>query len=239
MLKRISLILSVLTLVSCASVQKDGSVYDPFEPTNRVVFDFNTSLDNNVMQPIARVYTLLPSVMRVGVSNFMGNLADVVTLINELLQFKLKDAVSDFMRIVTNTTLGIGGLLDIATKFDLNKHNETFADTLGVWGVGSGAYVVLPVFGPSSVRDGPAKIADSYANPMSYLDPVAHRNSLTALGVVNSRANLLKASRMSDELALDAYAFMRDSYLQWRQYQVYDGDPPQKFIDDIYIEDLE
>lgn len=232
---RILLIILVLLFQSaCSSMQSSTANYDPFEPTNRVVYELNNVVDESLLQPMAKTYLVLPSIIRSGFRNFFANLEDVTTLFNEILQLKFAQAISDLIRIVTNSTLGLAGILDVATSMDLPKHKESFADTLGYWGVESGPYLVLPLFGPSSLRDAPAVVVDSLTNPLTYLDPTNHRNIATGTRIIAKRADLMKTTQISDELALDVYQFMRDSYLQWRKNEVFDGDVPLEVDDSLF-----
>jgi phospholipid-binding lipoprotein MlaA len=207
---------------------------DPFEPANRVVFEFNDGVDKAVIKPVAQAYrAVLPQPVRDGVRNFYGNLWDPWIGVNNLLQGKVEWAISDLFRFAVNTTFGLGGINDVATDMRLDKHNEDFGQTLGRWGIETGPYLVLPILGPSSVRDGTGLIVDSYAYLPWHVPTwrkwnhyVAWRNSLTALGFISLRATLLDANNIVDEAALDRYAFVRDAYLQRRRNLVYDGEPP-------------
>ncbi|MCC6611479.1 MAG: VacJ family lipoprotein [Burkholderiales bacterium] len=207
---------------------------DPFEPANRAVFEFNEGLDRTVIKPVAQVYrAVLPQPVRTGVRNFYGNLWDPWIGVNNLLQGKVEWAMSDMFRFAVNTTFGLGGINDVATDMRLEKHNEDFGQTLGRWGIEPGPYLVLPVLGPSTVRDGVGLIADTFGY-LPWRIPtwrkwnhyVAWRNSLTALGFVSLRATLLDAESVVEEAALDKYSFVRDAYLQRRRSLIYDGEPP-------------
>ncbi len=225
-------------LSSCASNTPDGDVADPLEPANRVIFDFNEGLDKYIAKPIATTYQYTPSPMRTGIRNFFNNLDDVMTIINDLLQFKIEQGITDTMRIIVNSSFGIAGIADVATGWGLPRHNERFADTLGYWGIGSGSYLVIPIWGPSSVRDAVGLTGDIYTYPLAYLYPVALRNSLQGLKMVNTRANLLATTDLTDDVAIDTYSFTRDAYYQWRQNQIYDGNPPDQFIQDFNPDDF-
>lgn len=223
----------VLGLSGCAST---GDPRDPIEPVNRAVYTFNDGVDRAVMKPVAQGYrAVLPSPVRTGVSNFFANLRDPWTAINQLLQGKVEAGLTDFMRFITNSTFGVAGLFDVASEAGMAKHNEDFGQTLGVWGLDTGPYLVLPIFGPSNVRDAAGTVVDSVAyvpwNGPEWFDwdhHVAWRNSLTALDFVNTRANLLDATSTLEEAALDKYAFVRDAYLQRRRSQVLDGQNPDR-----------
>jgi len=226
---------AALGLGGCASTAALNPA-DPFEPANRAVFEFNEEVDKAFVKPVAQAYrAVLPQPVRTGVRNFYGNLWDPWIGLNNLLQGKVEWALNDLFRFAVNTTFGLGGINDVATDMRLEKHNEDFGQTLGRWGVESGPYLVLPILGPSSVRDGTGLLVDSYGY-LPWRIPtwrkwdhyVAWRNSLTALGFVSLRASLLDAESVLEEAALDRYAFVRDAYLQRRRSLVYDGEPPRE-----------
>ena len=211
-------------LGGCATAQNPR---DPLEPFNRTMFRFNEGLDDALFRPAVKVYTsVVPDVLRTGVGNFYSNLGDLWTGVNNLLQGKPDQAVSDAGRVLINSTIGMLGLFDFASDMGLQRHNEDFGQTLGRWGVGGGAYVVLPVFGPRTVRDGFGLALDLYAAPAGFVDHVATRNSILGIGFLDARTNLIESSNLLDEAALDRYTFIRESYLQRRRNQIYDGDPP-------------
>lgn len=199
---------------------------DPLEGLNRGIYKFNDTADKAVIKPIAGAYkAVLPSPIRTGVNNFFDNLGTVVTAINDLLQFKFSKAMDDAGRFVINSTVGILGVVDVASMDNVPKHNEDFGQTLGYWGVGNGAYLVLPFFGPSSLRDTTGLVVDTVAfDPISYIDDPRTRNQMRLVKFVDKRAQYLPASDLLDEAALDPYAFMRDAYLQRRESQVRDGE---------------
>jgi phospholipid-binding lipoprotein MlaA len=225
--------LAAVALAGCAT-QRSPSPRDPFEPVNRATFEFNDTADKFVFKPVAEGYRfVLPEVVRTGVRNFFSNLRDPWIAVNQLLQGKVELALSDSWRFIVNSSFGIGGVMDVATDMRLPKHNEDFGQTLGVWGLDTGPYLVIPIWGPSSARDGAGLIADAYAflpwwipDWLDLQHRVAWQNSLTALDFVNIRANLLDASNLLEEAALDRYAFVRDAYFQRRRNLIYDGDPP-------------
>ncbi len=198
---------------------------DPLEGLNRGIYKFNDTADKAVIKPIAGAYkAVLPSPIRSGVNNFFGNLGTFVTAINDLLQFKFSKAMDDAGRFVINSTVGIFGVIDVASMDNVPKHNEDFGQTLGYWGVGNGAYLVLPFLGPSSLRDTSGLVVDILAfDPISYIDDPRTRNQLRLVAFVDKRAQYLPASDLLDEAALDPYVFMRDAYLQRRESQVNDG----------------
>ena len=208
--------LSVLLakLQGCASGPTANPV-DPLEPLNRTVFQFNDGLDKALFKPVATAYkNVTPIPIRNGVGNFFGNLLDVRTFINNVLQLKAQDAVETAMRLGVNTVFGLGGLLDVASEMQLERHPQDFGQTLGRWGVGAGPYLVLPVLGSSSVRDAVGTVVEGSTDIVTNLPDVSTRNSLTVLRVVDLRAGLLQASELLDLASLDRYAFARDAYLQ-------------------------
>lgn len=200
---------------------------DPFEPWNRSVFSFNEKLDEAVLKPVARAYTKLPQPVRTGVANFFGNFGDAWSALNQFLQGKPAAGLQMTMRVATNTVLGIGGLLDVATEAGLDRRSEDFGQTLGVWGFGPGPYLVWPVLGPSTLRDSAGLPLDLSWSPALALHEDAERVGLFGLQLVDTRASLLGASRVLDEIALDKYSFLRDAYLSRRRSLVYDGEPPE------------
>ncbi|MHB1618427.1 MAG: MlaA family lipoprotein [Sulfuricella sp.] len=220
-----------LALLGCAT---NGDPRDPLEPLNRGIYKFNDAVDKAVLKPVAIEYKeAMPDPVRTAVGNFFSNLDDVLVLLNDLLQFKLDHAASDFSRLVWNTSVGIAGLIDIATPMDLPKHNEDFGQTLGYWGVGNGPYLVLPLLGPSTLRDSVGTVVDTHFDPVAQHTPVPERNSAIAIRAVDARSRLLDAEKVLDEAAIDRYVFLRDAYLQRRRGLVYDGNPPrEKFEDD-------
>jgi phospholipid-binding lipoprotein MlaA len=226
-LKRLALLGFTAFLVGCASIPAgvERSPQDPWEPFNRSVFEFNEGLDAYVLKPVVTGYRfVLPEFVREGIYNFFSNYSDIYTALYNLLQGKPSYAFNDFMRVVVNTTMGLGGLLDLATPGGLEKHKEDWGQTFGVWGVPSGPYVVLPFFGPSSVRDTFGTVADLESDYLFRLLPdVALRNSITGLRVVNARNTYYEAGDLLDGAAIDKYSFVRDAYIQRRQYQINEG----------------
>ena len=221
-----------LALGGCAST---GNPRDPLEPINRGIYHFNDGVDNLIIKPVAEIYRgVLPQFARTGISNFFANIGDVIVALNSLLQGKFLNAVSDVGRIVVNTTIGILGVVDVATEVGLEKHNEDFGQTLGYWGIGNGPYLVLPILGPSTLRDTVGLVADYKTNPLTYVDPNRDRNALYGLFFVSRRAELFETSKILETAALDPYEFLRDAYLQRRRNLVHDGSPPPD-DDDIEI----
>ncbi|MGO4328535.1 VacJ family lipoprotein [Cupriavidus sp. 2TAF22] len=218
--------------MSAAYANTPATPSDPLEPVNRAVFAFNDHLDQYVAAPIAKGYkAVTPSPVRTAVSNVYSNLSDVGNFANNLLQGKGVAASESLMRVAINSVFGIGGLIDIATPAGLQKHSQDFGLTLGAWGVPAGPYVVLPLFGPSTGRDGVGLLADHWLAPVSYLDP-AWRNSATDTAIVNGRTNVLGATDLLSLAALDKYTFVRDAYLQRRNYLLSDGKTELPVYDD-------
>jgi phospholipid-binding lipoprotein MlaA len=207
----------VVILAQGCATGPNANPADPMEPLNRAVFNFNDGLDRALLQPVATAYDqVTPSPVKTGVRNFFGNIADVWSVVNNLLQGKLKESLETFMRVSVNSTLGFGGILDIGTEAGLPKNRQDFGQTLGVWGFDAGPYVVLPLFGPSSVRDTAGRVVDTSADLVTISRNVPTRNSLTVLRVVDTRSQLLGATEILDQAALDKYSFTRDLYLQRR-----------------------
>lgn len=227
---RLLIALALLALTGCASSHNPA---DPLESFNRGVYKFNDTLDRAVAKPVAKGYDkIVPDTAKMMVNNFFSNLNDVIVTVNDLLQLKLKQGFSDGMRVLVNSTLGIGGLVDVASK-QLPKHDEDFGQTLGYWGIKSGPYLMLPVLGPSSFRDGIGLYADGLTSPL-YRDvpKIRTRNQLYLTDMVNRRQQLLGDEKIMEGAILDRYAFIRDAYLQRRQNLVYDGNPPHESYDE-------
>ncbi|MBU3588870.1 VacJ family lipoprotein [Polynucleobacter sp. 80A-SIGWE] len=226
-LKRLVLLGLVASMVGCASIPAgvEPSPHDPWEPFNRSVFEFNEGLDAYLLKPVVAGYRfVLPEFVRDGIYNFFSNYSDIYTALQNLLQGKPGDAFSDLMRVVVNTTFGLGGLIDMATPGGLPKHKEDWGQTFGVWGIPSGPYVVLPFFGPSSVRDTFGTVADLESDYLfGYVKDIGLRNSITGLRVVNARNTYYEAGDLLDGAAIDKYSFMRDAYIQRREYQINEG----------------
>ncbi|WP_261841634.1 MlaA family lipoprotein [Aliamphritea ceti] len=235
-----ALILSVLFsgLVSAqdesvVEISSEGQyVSDPWEGFNRAMFSFNDGLDTYALKPLAKGYqAVTPDVVETGVNNFFGNLSDVNSTLNALLQGKGEAAVESFLRFTFNTTIGIGGVFDVATPMGLPKHEEDFGQTFAAWGVGPGPYVVLPLFGPSTVRDGVGLIPDALVDPVNEVDHIRTRNSLIGLRIIDSRAQLFAAEELLT--GDDRYVAVRDAYLQRREYQVNDGEIEADYDNDF------
>ena len=218
----------IFLVISGCATGPQANPRDPLEPLNRTVFGFNEVVDNAVLKPVATVYTkVTPALVRTGVTNFFSNLTEVWSTANNALQFKGREAVESWMRFSINTVFGLGGIFDLATDMGLERHKEDFGQTLGSWGVPSGPYLVLPLLGSSTVRDTAALPLDMQGNALNAVPHSGDRDRLTGLNLVNTRANLLRASAVLDDAALDKYTFSRDFYLQARRSEVYDGNPPE------------
>ena len=231
--------------MGCTTLEGPANSDYRFESFNRSMYAFNEKLDEYAMKPIAEGYqAITPDTVDTGITNFFSNLDDVLVLINDLLQLKIDQAMATSARIVFNSTFGLFGIMDVATDFGLAKHEEDFGQTLGYWGVESGPYLVLPFFGPSSVRDGTGFVVDSFAEHDLVYDDMSTINAtgLIAVKYIDIRADLLKAKDIVDETALDPYAFIRDGWTQRRQNKVYDGNPPEDeddlFEDDLFEDDI-
>lgn len=194
---------------------------DPWISTNQRTFEFNDFFDRLIVRPVAVSYTtFVPRIARQGIGNFFGNIDDVNVLVNDLLQLKFDDALSDSGRLLINTTIGLGGIFDFASNFGLTKHEEDFGQTLGFWGVESGPYVVLPLFGPSNVRDSFGLVLDTLINPIQYQDNSSTRLVLFSVRETDSRASLLALDEL---IGGNKYLFLREAYIQRRDYLVNDG----------------
>lgn len=205
-----------------------GQKADPWESFNRAMFRFNQDLDRDLLLPWTDAYlTLVPEVARIGIGNFFANAQDLWSSANNLMQGKFERSVMMTMRFATNTVLGAFGLIDIATAVGMERWPEDFGQTLGVWGLAPGPYLVLPVFGPSTVRDAVGLPLDLAASPYYAINESAFRPVTTVLGALNARSQLLSATRALDAIALDKYSFVRDAFLSRRLRLVYDGDPPE------------
>lgn len=204
-----------------------ASEEDPWESVNRPIFVFNDTLDTYALKPLAQGYQkVTPDFVQTGVHNFFSNIGDVRNLVNDLLQGKARHAGIDTSRLLFNTTFGLAGFIDVATPMGLQRNDEDFGQTLGYWGVGSGPYVMLPLLGPSTLRDAPSLIPDSYTGPYPYIDNVPVRNSIHGLDIVDTRADLLKSEKL---ISGDKYTFIRNAYLQNREFKVKDGQVEDDF----------
>jgi len=210
----------------CATVGSDPR--DPLEGFNRAMYSFNDGFDQAIGKPVATAYRdVVPGQIRTWVRNFFSNIYDLWTGFNNLIQGKPRDAITDWARFAFNTTLGLAGINDVATSIGLEKHDEDFGQTLGRWGMEDGAYLVWPFWGSSSMRDSAGLLVDFYGDPVIQHRPKGVRDVIWGLRAISKRADLLDASRILEEAALDKYVFQRDAYLQRRRSQVYDGSPPR------------
>ena len=222
---RVATAICWMALASAAQAQSER---DPMEGWNRAVFGFNDGLDRAVLKPLATGYkAVVPELVRNGVSNVFNNVGDGWSAINQLLQGKPVAAAQMTMRVATNTLFGIAGLFDVASDLGIERQPEDFGQTLGRWGVAAGPYIVLPLLGPSSLRETAALPVDMQWRPAALSNDSGTRVGISALQLIDVRTGLLGASRILDEIALDKYVFVRDAYLSRRRSQVYDGDPPE------------
>ena len=218
---------AVLAVAAGCATGPNPNPADPFEPLNRGVSRFNDGVDDAVLIPVATAYrNVLPSPVRTGVNNFFGNLGDVWSFANSVMQLRLQNSAETFMRVNVNTFFGLGGLLDIATEAGIDRHKEDFGQTLGRWGVPSGPYLVIPLLGPSTVRDAAVIPIDSKGDLVGAVQDIPVRNSMYVLRVVDQRSNFLRASQLLGDAALDKYSFTRDVFLQRRANEVHDGNLP-------------
>lgn len=232
---------ALFTILSGCATQTDKSAAnpDPLEPANRVFYDVNEGLDRGLVKPVAEVYEkVTPEPARTAVTNFFDNLFYLNVIVNSFLQGKFGQGVSDTGRFVVNSTLGLGGLFDVATGMGLPIHNEDFGQTLAKWGFGQGPFVYLPIKGPNSARDLPDIATSMLLNPLTYISG-GILIPIQALRIINLRANLLDETRIRDEAAVDPYSFTREAYLQRREYLIFDGNPPSEGYEDIFEEESE
>jgi len=222
--------LVLCTVLAGCATGPNANPKDPLEPFNRSMFEFNDALDHAVLKPVATAYKeVTPDLLRRGVGNFFNNIEDIWSFVNNVLQLKGEGAANSFVRVGVNTFIGLGGLVDVASEMQIERHPEDFGQTLGRWGVGAGPYVVLPFFGPSTLRDTVALPVDkTVGDPVTKIDDIPVRNTLWTLRLVDNRAQLLKAGDLLEEVALDKYTFFRDSHLQRRRNAVFDGNPPEE-----------
>lgn len=215
-------------ITGCASGPQ-ANPRDPLEPFNRSVTKFNDAVDGAVLKPVATAYQrVVPGLVRTGVSNFFANLGDLWSAANNLLQLKVGNAAETWLRFNVNTFFGLAGILDVAGELGIERHKEDLGQTLGRWGVPAGPYVVLPLLGPSTLRDAAVLPLETRGNPIYYVEDQGAQNGLYVLRAIDARANLLRASSVLDDAALDKYSFTRDAYLQLRRSEVYDGNDPDE-----------
>jgi phospholipid-binding lipoprotein MlaA len=224
-----ALLVALSALSAGCATGPNANPKDPFEPMNRSISSFNDTVDDNLLKPVAvgyRDYT--PQFVQTGVGNFFRNISDMFSTVNNGLQFKGRETAESLMRVVVNTTFGIYGLFDVATPIGLERHPEDFGQTLGYWGVPDGPYLVLPLLGPSTLRDTSVLPVEFAVDPVSNYDNLPVRHVAVATRIVDKRASLLQATNFLSDAAIDKYSFSRDSYLQYRRNQVYDGSPPDE-----------
>jgi phospholipid-binding lipoprotein MlaA len=218
-------------LAGCAST--GGRIDDPFEPANRVMYAINDPIDKNIVKPIAQAYVdYVPSLIRTGISNYFNNIDDLFSAVNGLLQGKLDKAGHDMGRVMINTIPGILGLIDIASEAGIPRGEEDFGQTFGYWGIAQGPYLFIPLFGPTTVRDGTGFVLRVLWSPTTEIPDVAVRNVIYGLGALDLRAQALGATSLIDQASLDPYTFVRRAYLQRRAYLVHDGNPPPEKDDE-------
>jgi phospholipid-binding lipoprotein MlaA len=218
------LAVAVAVLAGCAAAP---SREDPLEPMNRALYQFHDTVDTAVVKPVAQAYLdVVPVPIRTGVSNVFNNIEDLISAVNDILQGKLDKLDNDLARVLLNTIWGVGGIFDLASMVGIERGNEDFGQTLGAWGLPQGPYLFVPFFGPTTARDGTGALVRVMVGPVGYIGEVPVRNSLYGLGAVDLRAQALSAGAIVDTAALDRYLFIRNAYLQRRQYLLYDGKPP-------------
>ncbi|MPS41974.1 MAG: VacJ family lipoprotein [Pseudomonas sp.] len=224
---RLGGLMALVGLSLLPAMSQAASEEDPWESFNRPIFRFNDTVDTYALKPIAQGYrAVTPQFLEDGVHNVFGNIGDVGNLANNLLQGKLHNAGVDTGRLIFNTTFGVLGFFDVAKHMGLQKSNEDFGQTLGVWGLNSGPYLVIPLLGPSTVRDATGRVPDSFLTPYPHMDHVPTRNVTRGVQVVDTRANLLQAERL---ISGDKYIFIRNAYLQSREFKVKDGQVEDDF----------
>lgn len=229
-LARMAAVAAVALLAGCAATP---SKVDPLEPMNRALYQVHDVLDTNIVKPVAESYvSVVPQFMRTGFANVFNNIDDLFSAVNGLLQGKPDKAGNDLGRVMINTMFGLGGLIDVAADLDIERGNEDFGQTFAVWGFPQGPYLFIPLFGPTTVRDGTGVIVRIALGPVGYVPNVPVRNSIYGVGYVDLRSQALESGSLVDTAALDRYTFIRNAYLQRRRYLIYDGKPPPEPEDD-------
>jgi phospholipid-binding lipoprotein MlaA len=236
-MRTIALVLVAVMAAGCAATPGRTSGTERWEGLNRGIYKFNDTVDRAALKPVAKGYRrITPHWLRVGIGNFLGNLEYPSTAVNQFLQGKAVKGLRDTGRFLINTTFGLAGFLDVATPLGLEANDEDFGQTLAVWGVGSGPFVNLPFFGPSSVRDAPARVFDFFSDPLAYMDvPWEAVWTKRAVDVVHHRSELLPLDATLQR-TYDPYAFVRDAWVQQREFQIYDGNPPPETLDEEFVE---
>jgi phospholipid-binding lipoprotein MlaA len=232
-LKRMAAVVAVAAVALVSGCAATPSKVDPLEPMNRVLYQVHDVLDTNIVKPVAEVYVaVVPKFVRTAFANVFNNIDDLFSAVNDLLQGKLDKAGNDLGRVLTNTMIGFGGLIDVATDAGIERGNEDFGQTFAVWGIPQGPYLFIPLFGPTTVRDGVGVVVRIAVGPVGYIPDVAVRNSIYGVGYVDLRSQALDAGDIVDTAALDRYLFIRNAYLQRRRYLIYDGKPPPESEDE-------
>jgi len=231
---RLLALISILLIASGCATPGRTTPSDPLKGVNRAVYKFNDTLDRAALKPVAKGYrAITPRWFRAGVGHFFSNLIYPTTIINQVLQGKPGLGLRDTGRFLVNTTIGIGGLLDVATPLGLESHDEDFGQTLAVWGLGSGPFINLPLFGPSSLRDAPSRIVDYFTDPLTYVDlSFGAEIGIRAVDIINARTELLSVDSTLQS-TFDAYVFVRDAWAQQREFAIFDGDPPLESLEDF------
>jgi len=222
--------LACALLGACAAAPNKD---DPFEPWNRAMYEVHQAVDGAVIKPVAQAYVaVVPELIRTGVSNFFGNIDDVFTGINNVLEGRGNQAGDDFGRVLLNTTMGMGGVFDLASMMGIPKDKKDFGITFGKWGVPPGPYLFIPLFGPTTVRDGTGTLVRYFTGPVGYINDIPVRNTLYGIGYLDLRAQALSAESVLEAAAIDKYRFLRNAYLKNRRFQIYEGKPPPEEEDD-------
>jgi phospholipid-binding lipoprotein MlaA len=229
----------VAVLAGCAVRPPEEEANDPLEPLNRAIYQFNDALDRAVLKPVAENYErYVPSPVRTGVRNFFFNIHEPFTIVNNVLQGKPDQAAGDTMRLIFNTTFGVLGFFDVATGWGLEPHKEDFGQTFGVWGIGEGWFLMLPLLGPSTARDAPGLVVEYKFAPLREFTSGVYTYGATGLLFISKRAELLSASEVLDTASVDAYLQVREAYRQKRWNEIHDGNPPEPdFFDKELFED--
>ncbi|HWK74152.1 MAG TPA: VacJ family lipoprotein [Povalibacter sp.] len=236
--RAIAIVTVLLVSAGCASTPGRTHTDDPLEGMNRGIYKFNDTLDRAALKPVAKGYRkITPRWVRGGIGNFFANLSYPTTIVNQFLQGKARLGLRDTGRFLVNSTIGVAGLLDVATPLGLTANDEDFGQTLAMWGVGSGPYLTLPFFGPSSLRDAPSKVFDYFLGPLVYIDiPWETEAGIRALNLVHDRSELLPLDATLQS-AFDPYGFIREAWVQQREFAIYDGNPPPETLEDVLGED--
>ena len=237
-LRALLLLLLALHLAGCANMGSQGDPRDPFEGFNRSVYSFNEVIDRTFIDRISRLYqSVTPDFVDMAVTNFFSNLNDIVVIINDFLQFKFEQALADILRFVINSTLGIAGIFDVSAENGLAKHREDFGQTLATWGIGPGPYLVVPVLGPSTVRDAAGYVvATTVVSPLSYINDTPLEFGLLALNFVDIKADLLSAESLIAEAAVDEYEFTKNAYFNYRDNLILDREDSMESYEDLDLE---